>query len=80
MKVHKKRFEVSDPSDKFIEKIKYYKYKLRTMRKELEESSSKYNKLNKRTTELYTLNEKLIHALKAQKSFENVHSKKKTIK
>lgn len=80
MKVHKKRFEVSDPSDKFIEKIKYYKYKLRTMRKELEESRSKYNKLNKRTTELYTLNEKLIHALKAQKSFENVHSKKKTIK
>ena len=53
---------------------------LEQLNKELEETRSKHAQLNKRTKELYSLNEKLIHALKAQKSFENVHTKKKTIR
>lgn len=50
------------------------------MEKENLEIKQKCDKINKRTKELYTLNDKLIKALKAQKHFENLSGDKKVIK
>lgn len=80
MKKPQKQFEMIDSNDKVHENLKYYKYKTRTLQKQCEVLKDKYQKINKRTKELYSLNEKLINALKAQKNFEKLSGDKKTVK
>mmetsp|Transcript_30010 Transcript_30010/g.26580 ORF Transcript_30010/g.26580 Transcript_30010/m.26580 type:complete len:318 (+) Transcript_30010:42-995(+) len=74
-----KQFDMSEHSDKVHESLRYYKYKTRTLQKGSDIMKVKYQKINKRTKELYSLNEKLISALKAQKSFEQISGDKKKI-
>jgi len=70
MKGSNKQYGFSDHSDKIQESLKFYKYKNRSLQKNYDALKEKQKKVNKRIKELYSLNEKLINALKAQRSFE----------
>lgn len=80
MKGPQKPLDMAEPYDKVQESLSYYKYKLRILQKNYDNLKEKHQKINKRTKELYALNEKLINALKAQKSFEKLSGDKKTVK
>lgn len=79
MKRPNKKFELSDQANKLQESLKYYKYKARTLQKNFDNLSLKHKKVNKKLKDLYKLNDKLINALKAQKSFEKLSGDKKTV-
>jgi hypothetical protein len=79
MRGPQKQLELSDHSDKVQEGLRYYKYKTRTLQKDLDNLKAKFNKLNIRTKRLYGLNENLITALKAQKNFDKLSGDRKTV-
>jgi len=71
--------DIGDHPDKIQENLKYYQHKNHSLQKNYKMLKDKYQKINKRSKELYTLNEKLIGALKAQKDFEKISRDKKHI-